>query len=79
MDAEEFTSEDISEIACRRTVCRIAFKDPQPTADRTFTALARLRGYFADVHFVPHEAPSEPPAQLYLLRQGYALEASAPK
>jgi hypothetical protein len=77
MEAEEFTAEDIAEIACRRSVCRILFKDPQPTPNRTFTALARLRGHFGDVHFVPQESTSDPAAQLYLLRQGYALEATA--
>jgi hypothetical protein len=77
LEAVEFPAEEYTQIACRRTVCRITFKRPRISESRAIALYARVLTGFGDAQLVLHDSDSPEQGQLYVLRQGYKLEAPA--
>ena len=74
MAAVGVAREDIVDVACRRSVCRVSFKPAQLDAEVAAALQAKASADFAQALLESHDAQSEHGAVLYLLRSGHALE-----
>lgn len=69
------TDDDVSAVECRRTVCRVTFKNPRVNESQAINLYSRVLTTFADVQLAMHDATSAEPAHFYALRKGYTLNA----
>jgi hypothetical protein len=79
LEAVEFTPEEYSEVACRRTVCRVTFKRPRISESRAIALYARVLTGFGDAQLVLHDADTDKQGQIYVLRKDYKLESPRAK
>lgn len=79
LDAVQLLPDEYTDIACRRTVCRITFKRPRISENRAIALYSRVLTGFGDAQLVLHDSDSPEQGQLYVLRQGYKLEAPGSK
>jgi hypothetical protein len=76
LQAVEFKPEEVADVACRTTVCRITFKQPRVSESRAINLYSRVMTVFGDAHLALHDATSDQPAHLYVLRKDYALSSA---
>jgi hypothetical protein len=76
LQAVEFKPEEVAGVACRTTVCRITFKQPRVSESRAINLYSRVMTVFGDAHLALHDATSDQPAHLYVLRKDYALSSA---
>ena len=64
----------IGDVACRKTVCRVAFRSADLEDELENKVAERMRAEFAELVLDMHDADSEQHATLYVLRSGFRLE-----
>lgn len=67
----------IGDVACRKTVCRVAFRSADLEDELENKVAERMRAEFAELVLDMHDAESEQHATLYVLRSGYVLQPPA--
>lgn len=68
-------AEDLVDVACRRSVCKLTFKASQLPEALEAALQARIKTEFGDTLLETHDPQSDKPAQLYVLRSGFSLAA----
>jgi hypothetical protein len=79
MAAAGVASEDVTEVVCRRSVCKLTFKAPQLPEDVAAALQTRIKAEFGDTMLETHDPQSTRPAHLYILRSGFALQPPRPE
>jgi hypothetical protein len=64
----------IGDVACRKTVCRVAFRSADLEDELEKRVAERMRAEFAELALDMHEPESEQHATLYVLRSGFQLK-----
>ena len=71
-------AEDVADVACRRSVCKLTFKASQLPEGLEAALQARIKTEFGDTLLETHDPQSDKPAQLYVLRSGFPLAPPRP-
>jgi hypothetical protein len=64
----------IGDVACRKTVCRVAFRSADLEDELETRVAERMREEFGELALDMHEPESEQHATLYVLRSGFQLK-----